>query len=475
MKTTFFKIHRKLARWLSIPVLLWSLSGILHPLMANWMRPQIAKTFIPPTPLKPTDTLLPPAQVFSDHPSLHQCNLIKINNTPAYRAITTDHTLIFRNAQTGSPIENAEQTYAEQLARAYLDDQSSPLMNIEKITNFNPTYSYISRYLPAYRVTLDRADSMQAVVDLTTGQLASFDNPSKRIFTTLFSYCHTWSFLGARDSTLRICVVLTLSLLTLTVALTGIGNLIFFRSKNKKGEKRKLPLRRKLHRSLGAFTSMFFLMFATSGIYHIASKFSYDDSPQWHSKQAIPTSQLTATPSEILTKTASPISAISLASIEGIPHYRLAIMSRETPGKTIYLKINDLTEIEQGEQKYAISLATEFSKYPTNSVKDTETITNFQPDYGFIQKRLPVTRVNYNDQTYWHYTVDTANAHMAQRTSASGLIEALSFINLHKWHFLDPISKELRDYATAIAALLITTITLLGLSLLRKNKPQPKF
>ncbi|SHI42077.1 PepSY-associated TM region [Rubritalea squalenifaciens DSM 18772] len=470
MKATFFKLHRKLSIFLAIPVLLWTLSGLLHPFMANWMRPEIAHTFLVPKPLKPSPDLLSPAEAYKDQSTLRQINLIDINGTPSYRAITTEGTLLFRDARSGQTIENAEQLYAEQLARAYLADQNSALVTIEKVEEFGSTYSYINRYLPAYRVVLDRPDGMQVVVDLKTGKLGTFDSPSKRVFSSLFSWLHTWSFLGSRDSMLRITIVLLVSLLTLAVGLTGIVNLILFKTKQKNGTQRKLTLGRKMHRSLGAFASLFFLMFSLSGIFHVAVKYNYDDSDQWSSQQSIPTSQLNSTPAEIIAKSKAPVSGISLASIDGIPHYRLAIMNREKPGQTLYLSARDLSDRINGETDYAISLATEFSGYPKDSVKDTEVITKFRKDYGFIQKRLPVTRVNYDDQPYWHYTVDTANAHMAQRTSPAGLVEALSFINLHKWHFLDPISKEFRDYATAFGVLSIAAVTLFGLSLLWKKR-----
>ena len=51
MKKLLYTFHRKFAIWLAIPLVLWALSGILHPMMANWFKPHIAQTFIPPSPL----------------------------------------------------------------------------------------------------------------------------------------------------------------------------------------------------------------------------------------------------------------------------------------------------------------------------------------------------------------------------------------------------------------------------------------
>ena len=112
---------------------------------------------------------------------------------------------------------------------------------------------------------------MEVVVDPRTNKLATFDSPSKRLFQTLFSWFHTWSFLGARENVLRITVVFILSILTLLTGLTGIVTLFTLKSKRQDGTKRKLPLRRKLHRILAAISALFFLMFSISAIYHIAA------------------------------------------------------------------------------------------------------------------------------------------------------------------------------------------------------------
>ena len=66
--------------------------------------------------------------------------------------------------------------------------------------------------------------------------------------------------------------------------------------------------------------------------------------------------------------------------------------------------------------------------------------------------------------------MDTRDGHMSMRTSTPGLIEALSFVNLHKFHFIDPLGKELRDYVLLGAISLILTVSLLGVFLIRRKK-----
>ncbi|MFC5049834.1 PepSY-associated TM helix domain-containing protein [Rubritalea spongiae] len=471
MKKKFFHLHKRLAPWIAIPVILWAVTGVLHPIMANWLRPSIANFFLVPKPVPSDPAILSPAEALSEKlENVHQLNLISIDNTPVYRGALANGSLVFYDAQTGEPLANAAEKYAEQLARAYLDDPDSPLISISEITEFGANYSYINRLLPVQRVKLDRADGMEVVVDLRTGKLATFDSPFKRLFAKLFSWGHTWSFLGNRDSMLRISVVLIMSLLSLTMAITGIVNLVTFRVKRKGGKKRTLKPSRKFHRILGAGSALFFLMFSISGIYHVAAKYDYDDSSQWISEHSVPLDQLVHSPREILSEVKQPVHAISLAMIGDQAHYRLALMDRKNRGANIYLSAKNLSPLENGETIFATQLACEFSGYSPEHVSKVEPITSFQRDYGFIFKRLPVVRVRFDQQAYWHYTVDTINAHMAMRTKPSDLVETISFINLHKFHFLDPISKELRDYVTAIAAASIALVSILGLILLRKRR-----
>jgi len=462
MKSKIYKWHRRLALIMAVPVLLWSLSGLLHPMMANWFKPQIAKRFVPPTPTSADTRLLPPAAALTDHKELHQLKLIYLEKLPVYLAITPDQEQHFHSAVTGDRLENGAERYAEQLARGFLDDRTSPVVRITKVTSFNNTYGYINRLLPVYRVKLDRPDGMEAVVDLRTGKLASYDSPSKRVFSTLFAWFHRWTFLGNRNSWFRITVVLVMSILSLIVAASGLAVLIMFRSRQKNGNKRRLSRGRRFHRAIGGVSLLFFFMFGISGAYHVAAKYNADLSPLWVSHQKVETSKLMASPN-----TKGGFGHLSLAVINKTPYYRTA--GRQG------VRMTDASSRELGavtDETYAIQLALELSNYHPDTVEKTEFITKFRKDYGFIFKRLPVWRVHFKDQEYWHYTVDTTDAHMSMRTSPASLVEALSFINLHKLHFLDPLGKQTRDYVSAGAVLMIALTVMLGLCITFRKRRQ---
>jgi len=469
MTKFFYKLHRKLALFLAIPVILWALSGLLHPMMANWLRPEIAHKFLPPKSLHVSDKCLPPSVAFSDLPELHQFKLVQINGALRYLGITPDQELHYRDPIDGAPLPDAANAHAEDLARAYADDTSSKLLKITKLTEFSSTYGTINRLLPAFRVKLDRPDGLEVVVDPRTGRLASFDTPSKRLFSRLFSWFHTWSFLGKPDSYLRITLVLLVSILSLLTAVSGLVSLIKLKRKKKSGDQRTMTKVRSLHRYAGGFSAIFFFMFGLSGIFHVFAKYWYDDSPQWVSSQKIPSAAL----DKKLSLIKLPIQKLSLAVIDEQAYYRI-ISGSKNGAKTSLISTQNGSELQVGDKLFAEHLAREFSGYSEKSQKASEFITKFRKDYGFIFKRLPVWRVSFEDQDYWQYTVDTSDAHMSMRTNALGLAETLSFINLHKFHFLDFAGRNTRDIATAIAVcMLILTATLGLMSRKRRSRTTP--
>ena len=455
MKKRFYDFHRKLAVVLAIPLLLWALSGILHPLMANWLKPTIARNFIPPKPLSIPSSALSPAEVFADLEALHQLKVVSLQGRTAYLAITPDQALHYRWT-SGEPIPQGPRHHAVELARNYLDDKNSPVEKVTIHEEFSSTYSVINRYLPAYRVRLDRSDGMEVVVDLRTGKLASYDNPSKRLMLRLFSWFHTWSFLGAAQSPFRIGVVALLVCGSLMVAISGMITALQI----KKPASKKTSKSRRFHRLLGLATSVIYLMFSLSGLAHLLLKLRNDDSPQWVSQQQCKVTALSTIP----TVSDLSITGVSLAIIDGEPYYRLSVKGEQS-SLSHYIHATSSEHRAEAEEEYVRQLALEFSGYREEDITAMEPIYQFRSDYGFIFKRLPVWRVSFAGQRYWQYTLDAADSHLSMRSDTPGLIEALTFINLHKWHFLDFAGRETRDWATVVASSSLVILFLSGLSL----------
>jgi len=465
MKKKFYAFHRAVAPWLALPVALWAASGILHPLMANWLKPEISAKFLRPSPLVLSESAKPPSEVFADLPELHQLKVVRFGDGIAYLAITPDQKLHYRTT-TGTLISDGAHQHAEMLAREFLGDKESPLVRIAIHDRFSANYTTINRLLPAYRVKLARDDGLEAVVDPRTGRLATYDSPSRRLMARVFSWLHTWSFLGASGSWLRITLVLLASTLALGVALTGMATLVFTRRRKKLTLSQPMVARRKMHRLLGAASALFFFLFGTSGILHVLIKTRGDDSPQWVSSQAVQTSKLKQVPRP---PDGGDLFSVSLSVLGESAYYRLS-HARQNRGRAVSLvSVHDGRILPNGEEEYAKKLALEFSGYLDGEITRTEQITSFRKDYGFIFKRLPVWRIHFQGKPFWHYTVDTGDAHLSMRTDLPGLVESLVFVNLHKFHFLDFAGRDVRDWATVAAATLLIALVISGVRAKRRR------
>ena len=159
-----------------------------------------------------------------------------------------------------------------------------------------------------------------------------------------------------------------------------------------------------------------------------------------------------------------------MARIGGVAYYRLGLLHRDQSGATAYVSCKTGELLNHGDSLYAKELAYYFTNTNDENATDTELITHFYPSYSFIFKRLPVQRVNLENNDYSSATVDTAHSALAVRTKVIDIVENLIFLNLHKFHFMDPINKQVRDYISVIATLLMIVTTILGLLLMLKQR-----
>ena len=168
-------------------------------------------------------------------------------------------------------------------------------------------------------------------------------------------------------------------------------------------------------------------------------KLRNDDSPQWVSQQQCKVTALSTIP----TVSGLSVTGASLAIIDGEPYYRLSVKGEQS-SLSHYIHATNSAHRAEAEEEYVRQLALEFSGYREEDITAMEPIYQFRSDYGFIFKRLPVWRVSFAGQHYWQYTLDAADSHLSMRSDTPGLIEALTFINLHL--SLIHISEPTRPY-----------------------------
>ncbi|MBK1791012.1 PepSY-associated TM helix domain-containing protein [Persicirhabdus sediminis] len=473
MKSKFFKWHRKIALLMAVPVILWSFSGLLHPLMANWFRAEIQNPFIKPHALDVPPHAKPVAEIAeaAGIAELRQLRIVELDDIHCYQLIDRNDKQWYFGVLTGIEINDGQNSYARQLACSYSGQPAENIVSAELVEDFTLTYRYINRLLPVWKVVFE--NGQHVYVDTATSKLATHDTPAKRLYLLVFSYTHTWSFLGDESSWLRIIIVALCSVLSLFVGVSGIVTRVFFKNRTSSGQTRKLGLSRKLHRSLGIIISLFYLMFSFSAIWQIAAKTRFDRSFLRASERTVPTIQLESHIQPVIDQLKAQgklASQISLASNANSSYYRVQLLDRQNPAASVYVNTMTGELTDYSDADYARELAGEFSQYPAESISDCRLITRFARDYGFIYKRLPVWRISYRGEEYQQYTVDTVNSHLSMRSKPAQVVDALIFINLHKLHFLDVISKDTRDVVSILSALMIILVSITGLVMMRRKK-----
>ena len=65
IKRNMYKWHKIIGLITIIPVIFWTFSGLMHPLMSHWLKPKIAKEFIAAMPINEKNLVLGVADVLS--------------------------------------------------------------------------------------------------------------------------------------------------------------------------------------------------------------------------------------------------------------------------------------------------------------------------------------------------------------------------------------------------------------------------
>jgi hypothetical protein len=108
---------------------------------------------------------------------------------------------------------------------------------------------------------------------------------------------------------------------------------------------------------------------------------------------------------------------------------------------------------------------------PNFTLKSSSILTDFDKrEYGFVNKRLPVVKLEYNSDDNTTYYIETSTSRLASVANNSTRREGYSFAIFHKFFFMEWAGKNIRDFATVISVLGVLIVSLLGLILFIKRK-----
>jgi hypothetical protein len=528
LRKHIYSLHRTLSLIIAIPVLLWAVSGFMHPLMTN-IKPQVATQKLPPLAVDSNAIRvpLPDALKRNNITAFHSVRLIHIDTNFFYQVQQeVNKAPVYLSAGNGKLLPSGDWLYAQFLARQFLEGPpaSSPsahanhtaipvarveeaqghdccneatacvlnnttgskIANVSRLTAFDKEYKFVNRLLPVHKVSFNRPDGVRIYVETTQDRFAFAMDNRRAVFDNIFQWLHTWSWLDALGNT-KLYFIIGICVLSLATSVLGIY--IFCITKTKKANGHATLKARRNHRYTAIVGAAFTLAWSFSGAWHALEKFKPDDRNAYFASNQFPATINVdfARLQQIVNK---PVSNFSVVKIDEQSYWRVVTMSGKphtTPAPVqsmksmevpvpavVFVNTGDYTVLPEGEEKYAAWLATQFSKQPVVNIQSVTAVTKFNDEYNFTDKRLPVWKVSYATENADRYFVETATGKLSVKVNDSDLKEGYSFALLHKHHFMDWGGKTARDASTMIWAFIQVVMIAVGLILWIKTKRSKK-
>ncbi|MFT3823030.1 MAG: PepSY domain-containing protein [Chitinophagaceae bacterium] len=514
MKKSIYKIHRSLSIIIAIPVLLWAVSGFMHPIMTN-VRPAVATQALVPESIDSSHihVTLQEALIKNNISSIHNFRLIHIDTNWFYQVQpTAQQTPVYLSATNGRSLTAGDWLYARYLAKQFLEGQQfiqqhepsqevipavlsegtmhdccdaatncvlkngkgSKVTGVSMLSEFDNEYKYINRLLPVYRVDFDRADGIRIYVETTQDRFAFAMDNNRAIFDKLFRLLHTWSWLDALGKG-RLVIVSIIALLAFTTTLLGIY--IFFTTRSKKVNGNEMVKARRRHRYTSIIAALFTLLWTFSGAWHALAKFKEDDRNKFFIENSFLTGNIDLNFSRVQQIAAKPVTNISLVKTDSAAYWQVTTITNSTTRKDLmkdksaqlspilYINTKTYTVLPKGDEQYAQYMAGKFSQQGSQKIVSSVPVTKFTDEYNFTDKRLPVWKINYATDNNQRFYVETTSGKLASKVDDTDIPEGYSFSVFHKHHFMDWGGKTVRDISTMFWAFIQIIMVAIGLML----------
>jgi hypothetical protein len=526
MKKKIYQWHRTTSLIIAIPVILWAASGFMHPIMTT-IRPKVATQFLQVSAIDTTKIVMPLQEALGKNhiDSIANFRFVHIDTNWFYQVqVPNNNVPLYLSTKNGKRLANGDWLYAQYLAKQFLEGQennktqnnktevktimssshdccdaaSECVLNNSKgakvtdatlVTAFDNEYKSINRLLPVYKVAFARADGIRIYVETTQDRFSFAMDNKRAIFDAIFRWFHNWGWLSFLGKVQFVVEFILVSLAFLT-ALMGIY--IFFVTKSKKVAGNSVVKARRSHRFTSISIALFTLMFTFSGAYHAFNKIlpSKENSS---TTTSFASEQLNLSIAKLQQIVQVPIANVSIVIINGQSYWQVNtkktfqaktdakkpsgdLMKAKVvpPPSAIYINTINNRLLQNGELVYASNLASQYSGHANNEIVKVDTIVRFADEYGFVNKRLPVFKVDYNTNHNERYYVETSTGKLALRVDDIDVIEGYSFSILHKHEFMAWAGKPVKDFSTMFWAMAQIAVVIIGLILYFKIKQKRK-
>ncbi|MGB4075610.1 hypothetical protein [Pseudomonas sp.] len=452
--------HKRLALLACLGIFSWAGSGMLHPLM-GYLQPR-PQTMATPQQVLPLDNLRSPAQVLgaAGIAQVQGLRLLVLAGEPYYQArLAGELEPRYWHARSGQASDVAG-AHAESLARHYLG-HNEPLAYAGSIERFNGEYAFINRLLPVARVDTQRDNQLRLYVDLFHDRLGTLVDERKAWFSGFFQTLHSFRWLDAAGP-LR--PVLMLVLLASIVSATLFGLSLFV------ARRRARSFNRRLHGWWGLGLALATLSFASSGAWHLLHKQGAQPWPEPF-VASFAVAELDSTPAADWLLSGEELYMLSLLELDDKPIWRAQGQQFSSMPSLHYLDAHGRELGNDTPRRYAQQRLDHYAKSMNLGAAQQLTLQhNFDHEYGFVFKRLPVFKASYADAHNTALFIDPLDGALASRVQDADRTEGWTFAYLHKWEFLAGLGNGYKHLLLGLVALAHVLLALVGLSLLRRGQ-----
>lgn len=458
--------HKRFGLTLAIFVIAWGLSGIAHPIMSRIKPMAATKAVIHPIDFSAINSALNLSIETRDI-----SNIILLSGSDKKPLLSIKRFADNKKREAGSvgsEWEYYDLTTGEQLndypaselpaiAKKYSGIHDANVASVTLVDQFSFDYPKVNRHLPAFKVQFEDDAKTQVYFDVQTLEAVSISNKYKSAFSEWFSYLHSWSFI--ENKTIRYALMLILLTIFFLSALMGTWLAI---QKMKKKSLLKGNKTRKAHRITGLIVSLAALAFSFSGAYHAVIKLlpkeSYnsnvtseveDGFSSFNFKERLDSSFINR-------YTDKSVARIQWSPINGDFIEQAFILKKSRFGT----KVSDVAYRTKSDENSLI--ANEVQSRLKKNIDSYSLQKNFNQEYGFIDKRLPIYRVQSGSDIYFF---EPNSAKIVKHMNTVKTLESYSFSFLHKGRFMDALGKDIRDIIIVLFVFGTVLLTFFGLKI----------
>lgn len=491
IRRNIYKWHRITSLLVAVPVLLWTVSGFLHPVMGSF-KPDVRNSHLPATEIDTSRITVSLQDALQQNgiDSFHNFRIVKLYKGFYYQVQQKGlDSLTYLNCESGNVLANGDKHYAGYLAQRYMweeagaqkaDDHdhgkmtaslsggasipvkaltpvkpTSKIVSTTLLTSFTKHYKASNKILPVYEVAFDREDGIRLYIETKADRLVFASDGKKRWFASFFALTHSWSFLNGLGKTKPVLIG-TFSALCFLSSVAGFAVYNVLKTKKKGTSKSK-----RWHRTLGNIFLLTTLLYAFSGAWHAFAKLPAKPNLAAFQKMNIGSNEVDLNMQHVLSSLSpgEKLSNISVVKMNGGTYWQVFYKKEKAVLKR-YINTKTNAVLKDGDATYAASLA---SRFKGEEVIATIPVTTFNHRYSIMNKRLPVMEARFagGEAVY----IETITGDIAAVTRPSDKAERFSFSNLHMHHYWEMWLGKEAGKAAKNTVLITSTLGLLLLAL----------